>query len=446
MNSIKPRLLSMTASAAVLSILSLGMADIAVASTGIAHAAVTVQTITSTVSSSDPYIAQVHNLINQKRSAAGLTPVNWNQQIGNVSQDWATHLGIALADPNFDFSTIHRSDAGGSLIPSGATWWGEIIACNYSSQAIVDAWMNSPSHKEIMLDPKATDIGIGYAIPSSGPYAGCQVAVANLAAYSRSVTPPVTPLPAVSGPVLKAIDTSGKLWNYASSGSTSLGARTEVGPGWKDAKQILSVDWNSDGKLDIVARWANGNVTMYAGIDGANYKAPIVIGNGGWQDYDIVATKLRSSDAYPGLVARTTVEGNLYYYPNTNGGAMTTPRKQLGWGGWQAMSELNVLDIDKDGKMDILARNSVGDLMLYRTNGAGTIIEEPRKRFDFGWNVMDSVSAEPNFAGPGTVGLVARSTSGQLFYYPIVNGAVGRSTMIGNGGWTGYVIAAGTIG
>ena len=186
MNSVQPRLIRMAASAAMISILSLGVTGMAEASPGAAPTAVTVQAAIAPSPTTDAYTAQVLNLMNQKRAAAGLAPVKWNQQIGNVSQDWANHLGVATTDPNFDFSTIHRSDAGGSLLPAGAKWWGEIIACNYSAQAIVEAWMNSPSHKAIMLDPKATDIGIGYAIPASGPYAGCHEVVANLASYSTT--------------------------------------------------------------------------------------------------------------------------------------------------------------------------------------------------------------------------------------------------------------------
>ena len=173
----------------VLTGLGLGAAPANAAPTAVTS--VTVQAAVAPSPTNDAYTAQVFSLINQKRAAAGLAPVKWNQQIGNVSQDWATHLGIATTDPNFDFSKIHRSDAGGSLLPAGAKWWGEIIACNYSEQRIVDAWMNSPSHKAIMLDPRATDIGIGWAIPASGPYAGCHEVVANFAGY-----PNQTPAPA----------------------------------------------------------------------------------------------------------------------------------------------------------------------------------------------------------------------------------------------------------
>jgi uncharacterized protein YkwD len=394
---------------------------------------------------SDSFTKQTFDLMNAERIKVGSKPVLWNQKIADVSQDWSNKLGVATMDPNFDFATIHRPDAGGSLIPSGASWYREIIGFNFTPQQIVQWWMNSPSHKAAMLDPKATDAGLGYVVPTTGPYAGWNLVVSNLAAYATSgITPPPVITPTATGNTLKAVDTSGNLWGYTAPGNTSLGARTAVGTGWSNAKQILSVDWNSDGKLDIVARWGNGYVTMYAGLGGDDYKAPINIGSGGWQNYDITATKLRASDTYPGLVARDTVGGKLFYYPNTTGGAMTAPRTMIGSGGWSPMSEINALDWDKDGKMDLVVRNSAGELKLYRTNGTGTILNEARKTVDFGWNIMDSISAEPNFAGPGTVGLIARTTTGNLFYYPIVNGKVGASTLIGNGGWSGYVIAAGT--
>ena len=115
-----------------------------------------------------------------------------------MSQDWAKHLGVATMDPNFDFATIHRPDAGGSLIPANATMYREIVGFNFTPEQIVDWWMNSPSHKDAMLHPVATAVGIGYVVPTSGPYAGWHLVVSNLAAYTTTVQPAASaPLPAV---------------------------------------------------------------------------------------------------------------------------------------------------------------------------------------------------------------------------------------------------------
>lgn len=247
----------------------------------------------------------------------------------------------------------------------------------------------------------------------------------------------------LAGKAVEAVDTSGSLWSYSAAGNGTLGSRFYQGPAWNDAKQILKVDWNSDGILDIVARWGNGYVTMYAGLGNNGYRTPVSIGLGGWQDYDINAVKLKKTDTYPGLVARNVATGNLYYYPNTTGGAMTAPRSQIGFGGWTPMTEISALDLDVDGNMDLLVRNPVGELKLYRTDGAGTILNEERRTVDFGWNVMDHVAVQHDFAGAGTVGIIARNGNGYLFYYPILNGKVQPSTIIGYGGWSGYNISAG---
>lgn len=255
---------------------------------------------------------------------------------------------------------------------------------------------------------------------------------------------PATAALATFGLPLNAVDTSGKLWAYSAPGNTTLGARTAVSSSFTNSKQVLSVDWNNDGKQDLVVRGADGYLRMHEGVGNGTYKTPVTIGFGGWKELDLTATKLRSSDVYPGLVARDPASGNLYYYPNTTGGVITSSRTKIGSGGWAPMSEINALDWDKDGRMDLIVRNSAGALLLYRTNGSGTILDEARKTVDYGWNAMDSISAQQNFAGPGTVGFIARSTTGTLHYYPIVAGKIGTPTLIGNGGWSGYIIAAGT--
>jgi uncharacterized protein YkwD len=190
MNTFKPSMLRIFASAAMLSLLPLGLTTVAEASTGQTSANISIQVAITKSPASDSYTNQILTLINQKRAAVGSAPVKWNQSIGNISQDWADHLGQATKDPNFDWAYIHRSDAGGSLLPKGATWYRENIGFNGSAQQIVDWWMNSPGHKAAMLDPKATDIGIGYIKQTAGPYAGLNQVVTNLAAYPNNAPAP----------------------------------------------------------------------------------------------------------------------------------------------------------------------------------------------------------------------------------------------------------------
>jgi hypothetical protein len=258
------------------------------------------------------------------------------------------------------------------------------------------------------------------------------------------VVPPVSVIVTVpaTAQTIEAIDAAGELWSYNAPGNGTLAGRFYQGTGWGSAKQILKADWNSDGILDIVARWTSGAVTMYAGIGNNDYRTPVTIGSG-WQSYDINAVKLRNTDKYPGLVARNVSTGGLYYYPNTTGGAMTSPRIQIGASGWIPMTEISAIDWDRNGNMDLIVRNSAGELKLYRTNGAGVILNEARLTVGSGWNAMTHIAVQYNFAGAGTVGIIARNKTGALYYYAISNSKIQPAKTIGSG-WTGYNIAAGT--
>lgn len=139
----------------------------------------------------DPYAKQVVDLMNSQRAAAGLPALRWNQAISNVSQDWSSHLATATSSPVFSFATIHRPDAGANEIPAGSDWYREIIGFNFAPADVVDWWAGSPAHRDAMLSGCATDVGIGYTVPTSGPYAGIHLVVSNLAGYPDPGATPV---------------------------------------------------------------------------------------------------------------------------------------------------------------------------------------------------------------------------------------------------------------
>lgn len=167
----------------------------------------------ATTAVADAWVNQTLSAINVYRAKANLPALKLNSKISAVSQEWATHLGKQTMDPNFDWANIHRKDAGGSKIPAGASWYGEVVSFNFSAQSTVDWWMDSPSHKAALMSPKATDIGIGYVTPTTGPYAGWHQTVANVAQYKSTSTPAPTPAPVAKTGVaainaLAASDTS----------------------------------------------------------------------------------------------------------------------------------------------------------------------------------------------------------------------------------------------
>ena len=157
---------------------------------------------------SDSFAKQTFDLINAERAKVGVRPLTWNQPISDFAQDWSDSISEKTMDGTLDWNTIHRSDAGGSLLPKGATSYSEIIAFNVSPQATVAWWMNSPGHKAAMLDPRSTHAGLGYTIPTSGQYKGMKLTVVNLAGYPTG-TPGATPVQSAIS--VKASDINGFL-------------------------------------------------------------------------------------------------------------------------------------------------------------------------------------------------------------------------------------------
>lgn len=92
------------------------------------------------------------NYINKERSKLGLSPLTWDSSLENAVLTRAKET-----DQNYSHTR-----------PNGSKWttvlpnkdsmqlYGEIITNRFSPYDAVQAWMNSPSHKESMLDPDKT--------------------------------------------------------------------------------------------------------------------------------------------------------------------------------------------------------------------------------------------------------------------------------------------------
>ena len=61
---------------------------------------------------------------------------------------------------------------------------------------------------------------------------------------------------------------------------------------------------------------------------------------------------------------------------------------------------------------------------------------EPRRVVGTGWNSMAHISGIANHAGSGSYGVLARSTDGNLFHYPILRNVWDAKQQIGTGGWS----------
>lgn len=111
---------------------------------------------------------EVVRLVNKERTSRGLKALTQNWELSRVarykSQDMKDNRYFAHNSPTYgspgkmirDFGISYRS-------------YGENIAQGYRTpQAVVDGWMNSSGHRQNILNPSFTQIGVGYV--ASGNY------------------------------------------------------------------------------------------------------------------------------------------------------------------------------------------------------------------------------------------------------------------------------------
>ncbi|MER7224981.1 FG-GAP-like repeat-containing protein [Streptomyces rubradiris] len=167
----------------------------------------------------------------------------------------------------------------------------------------------------------------------------------------------------------------------ASTGACTTGRQelTVYDPGnshWQDADQIIAIgdvdgplDVDDDGSVDIPGfpdlLVKEGNLLwLYYGASSYHLDEtyePVLVGNGGWSDYDIIAPGDVDNNQYVDILARRRSTGTLYYYPGSGpsgeGLGNSTTRTQIGTG-WTPTSRPLITsggDADSDGKPDLWA-------------------------------------------------------------------------------------------
>ena len=111
---------------------------------------------------------QVVELVNQQRAAAGLAPVTMHPALNSAAQG---HSNDQASRNTMTHTGANRSDAGDRIAATGYPWraWGENVASGQpDAGAVVQAWMNSEGHRDNILDPRFTDIGVGLAYTATG--------------------------------------------------------------------------------------------------------------------------------------------------------------------------------------------------------------------------------------------------------------------------------------
>ncbi|MEU7524194.1 hypothetical protein AB0A74_00500 [Saccharothrix sp. NPDC042600] len=226
---------------------------------------------------------------------------------------------------------------------------------------------------------------------------------------------------------LLARDGGGALWLYPNTGNAADpyngDVRRQVGVGWNVMTKILAVDVDADFRADLVARDGGGNLWLYPHTGDPNdpfngdFRRHIGVG---WNTMTSLSATDVNGDGRTDLVARDG-GGNLWLYPNT--GIPDDPyngdfRRHIGVN-WNTMTAILGTDADADGRNDLIARDTSGNLWLYPNTGNP---DDPyngdfRRHIGVNWNTMTAILGADADAD-GRNDLIARDTSGNLWLYP----------------------------
>ena len=111
--------------------------------------------------------SEITTLINEYRASNGLSTLNVMNIISFEAETHTDYM-VQIGEVNHDnFNERYQYLVANANAKSAS----ENVAYGYNSAAsVVNAWLNSPSHKEIISNPSFTDFGIATKIDSKGKY------------------------------------------------------------------------------------------------------------------------------------------------------------------------------------------------------------------------------------------------------------------------------------
>ncbi|MEU6383651.1 CAP domain-containing protein [Streptomyces bauhiniae] len=112
-------------------------------------------------------VARVVELVNAERAKVGCSPVKLNSTLTKAAQD---HSADMAAHNTMSHTGSDGSDPGSRITAAGYRWsaYGENVAYGYATpEQVMAGWMDSPGHRENILNCSYQEIGVGLAQPGS---------------------------------------------------------------------------------------------------------------------------------------------------------------------------------------------------------------------------------------------------------------------------------------
>ena len=202
---------------------------------------------------------------------------------------------------------------------------------------------------------------------------------------------------------------------------------TTAGRSW--ALLMTADDFNGDKKADLLAIDAADDFLYAQPGDGkGKFGKPVKISPGKWTGMRLLAATDFTGDGKADILAANT-NGNLYLYPgNGKNGITGSSVAGSGWGGIRLIA---AADFNGDKKGDLVAAHTNGNLFFYAGNGknftSGTVSST-------GWTNMRMLSAG-DFTGDGKADIYAIHNSGDLYLSSGKGNGTFHTASKTGGGW-----------
>ncbi|MEV4447588.1 VCBS repeat-containing protein [Streptomyces mirabilis] len=253
----------------------------------------------------------------------------------------------------------------------------------------------------------------------------------------------------VGGPVFEYPDGTGDLLTLTSSGTLTFQQGTGKGTfskkvsggGWPAGITAVPFgDLNKDRCNDVLVRLASGALRLYKPACHTALKPSTpytTLESGGWNQYDVLTSPGDvTKDGLPDLIARNAATGTVYLYKGTSTGKLSA-RVKL-YANWKTYKKVvGVGDLNGDGIGDLLAQDKANTLYRYYGTGKGSF--GARTKVFAGWGgSYNVVVGAGDITGDGKADLVARDTAGNLYRQNGTGkGSFAARVKIGSG-WQGY--------
>ncbi|MER6980318.1 FG-GAP repeat domain-containing protein [Streptomyces carpinensis] len=239
---------------------------------------------------------------------------------------------------------------------------------------------------------------------------------------------------------LLTLNSSGALTFQQGDGAGKFSGKVSAS-GWSTSVRAVPLgDLSGDRCNDVLVRLSNGALRLYKPACGAALKPSTpytTLGSSGWTQYDVLtAPGDVTKDGRPDLIARNASTGAVYLYKSTSTGKLSSRVKLYdSWKGYKKI--VGAGDLNGDGIGDLLLQDKADN--LYRLNGTGKGTFTSRVKIAGNWGgSYNAVVGVGDITGDGRADIVARDTAGNLYRQNGTGkGTFGSRTKIASG-WAGY--------